>query len=73
MSQRLRTLLLRELHLTASDLYAIDGPLDLGGLWSLTELKRPGLKPKPWLGVTPPELGGSVAAPSDVFAVLGAG
>ena len=73
MPQRLRTLLLRELHLTASDLYVIDGPLDLGDLWSLTELNRPALKPKPWLGVTPPELGGSVAAPCDIFAVLGAG
>ncbi len=41
MSQRLRTLLLRELRLTPADLYAIDGPLDLGDLWSLTELKRP--------------------------------
>lgn len=41
MSQRLRTLLLRELRLTPADLYAIDGPLDLGDLWSLTELKGP--------------------------------
>jgi polyphosphate kinase len=71
MSQRLRSMLLRELHLTASDLYAIDGPLDLGGLWTLTDLKRPALKARPWLGVTPPELGGSTA-PRDIFATLGA-
>ena len=44
MPQRLRTLLLRELQLTASDLYVIDGLLDLGDLWSLTELNRPALK-----------------------------
>jgi polyphosphate kinase len=72
MSQRLRSLLLRELHLTASDLYAIDGPLDLGALWSLAELERPTLKAKPWLGVTPPELGGSMTAPGDIFAALSA-
>ena len=70
MSHRLRSMLLRELHLAASDLYPIDGPLDLGDLWSLTELKRPGLSAKPWLGVTPPELGSSMAAPSDIFATL---
>jgi len=72
MPQRLRSMLLRELQLTPSDLYAIDGPLDLGDLWSLTELKRPALKAKPWLGVTPPELGGSVADPFDILAALGA-
>ena len=72
MSSRLRSLLLRELHLTASDLYSIDGPLDLGDLWSLTELRRPALTAKPWRGVTPPELGGSVTAPRDIFATLGA-
>ena len=70
MSHRLRSMLLRELHLAASDLYPIDGPLDLGDLWSLTELNRPALSAKPWLGVTPPELGSSIAAPSDIFATL---
>jgi polyphosphate kinase len=70
MPQRLRSRLLRELRLGASDLYAIEGPLDLGGLWSLTGLKRPALKAKPWLGVTPPELGGSMAAAADIFATL---
>jgi hypothetical protein len=28
------------------------------------------LKAKPWLGVTPPELGGSMTAPGDIFAAL---
>jgi polyphosphate kinase len=72
MSQRVRTMLLRELHLAPADLYVIDGLLNLGDLWSLTELKRPALKAKPWLGVTPPELGNSVAGPSDIFATLAA-
>jgi polyphosphate kinase len=72
MSQRLRSMLLRELHLAPSDLYPIDGPLKLGDLWSLTELKRPALRATPWLGVTPPELGSSVAGPRDIFATLSA-
>ena len=67
MSQRLRSMLLRELQLKASDLYSIDGLLNLGDLWSLADLKRPALKAKPWLGVTPPELGASVTEPSDVW------
>jgi polyphosphate kinase len=71
MPQWLRSLLLRELQLTASDLYAIDGPLNLGDLWSLTELKRPALKAAPWPGITPPELGASMVAPRDIFTVLG--
>jgi polyphosphate kinase len=72
MSQRVRAMLLRELHLTPSDLYVIDGLLDLSALWSLTELKRPALKAKPWLGITPPELGSSVTGPHDIFATLAA-
>jgi polyphosphate kinase len=71
MSQRLRSMLLRELHLAPSDLYSIDGLLNLGDLWSLTELKRPALQAEPWVGVTPPELGASVIAPRDIFATLG--
>jgi polyphosphate kinase len=70
MSQKVRAMLLRELQLTPSDLYVIDGPLNLGDLWSLTELKRPALKAKPWLGVTPPELGNTVTGPRDIFATL---
>ena len=70
MSQRLRSMLLRELQLKPPDLYSIDGLLNLGDLWSLADLKRPALKAKPWLGVTPPELGASVTEPSDVLATL---
>jgi polyphosphate kinase len=69
MPQDLRSLLLRELHLKRSDLYAIDGLLDLSALWTLTELNRPRLKATPWLGVTPPQLG-SALEPRDIFEVL---
>ena len=70
MPQVLRSMLLRELGLGRSDLYAIEGLVDLGGLWSIMELNRPALKAKPWLGVTPPQLGSSLADPVDFFAVL---
>jgi polyphosphate kinase len=70
MPQDLRSTLLRELRLSKSDLYAIDGMLDLRSLWSLTELNRPGLKSNPWLGVTQPRLGSPLGEPADIFEVL---
>jgi polyphosphate kinase len=70
MPQDLRSVLLRELRLKRSDLYVTHGLLDLGALWSLTELKRPALKAKPWLGVTPPQLGSQLGEPRDIFEVL---
>ncbi|MBA2643302.1 MAG: polyphosphate kinase 1, partial [Actinobacteria bacterium] len=68
--QDLRTVLLKELHLKRSDLYVIDGLLDLGDLWSLAELNRPALKAKAWHGVTPPELAPVRGEPRDIFEAL---
>src|SRR3954451_13725342 len=45
-------LLLRELDLGPDDLYKIEGPLDLGGLWAVYELARPELKDEAWVGIT---------------------
>jgi polyphosphate kinase len=70
MPQDLRWVLLRELRLKRSDLYVTNGLLNLGDLWSLTELNRPALKAKPWLGVTPPQLGSQLGEPRDIFEVL---
>jgi polyphosphate kinase len=70
MPTEVRTRLLRELQLSREDLYETDGLLDLSGLWQLVRLKRAALKPKPWLGVTPPELGSSVERPADILATL---
>jgi len=70
MPQRLRTMLMRELRLAQDDLYVIDGLLDLGALWSLTALKRPALREERWVGITPPELGGSVAEPIEIISSL---
>jgi polyphosphate kinase len=70
MPEETRKLLLRELQLSRKDLYVIDGLLDLGSLWQLVELNRPSLKGKPWLGVTPPELGASHDRPVDMLETL---
>ncbi|MEX0851186.1 MAG: polyphosphate kinase 1 [Gaiellaceae bacterium] len=68
--QDLRLTLLRELRLQRSDLYVIDGLLDLSDLWSLAELNRPALKAKTWHGVTPPQLAPLRGEPRDIFEVL---
>jgi polyphosphate kinase len=56
MSPKVRDLLTSELELTADDVYAVDGLLDLGGLWSLYSLARPDLKDEPWVPQTHPRL-----------------
>jgi len=70
MPEETRKLLLRELQLSRKDLYVIDGLLDLSALWQLAGLNRPGLKSKPWLGVTPPPFGYSLDKPADILDVL---
>ncbi|MCU1426887.1 MAG: polyphosphate kinase 1 [Actinomycetia bacterium] len=51
-------LLCRELELGPADVYVIDGPLDLAGLWTLYGLRRPDLKYPPFKPQTPPNLAG---------------
>jgi polyphosphate kinase len=51
-------LLCRELDLGPTDVYVIDGPLDLGGLWALYGLRRPDLKYPPYKPQTLPVLAG---------------
>jgi polyphosphate kinase len=67
MSDEIASLLRAELQLEPQDVYVVDGPLDLGGLWSVHELARPDLKDEPWPAVTEPRL---AAADGDVFAAL---
>ena len=63
-------LLTRELDLEPEDVYVIDGPLDLGGLWSVYELDRPELKEPVWVGVTQLALVDGEGKPRNVFSVL---
>jgi polyphosphate kinase len=68
MPAEIRTRLLRELQLSRDDLYEIDGLLDLSDLWQLVGLKRAAMKP--WLGVTPAELGSALERPVDILGTL---
>ena len=70
MSEATKTLLIRELELLPDDVYEVDGPLELGGLWSVYELDRPELKDEVWVGVTQPRLVDHEGMPPDIFAVL---
>ncbi len=53
MDSALVELLVRELEIDAQDVYAVTGPLDLGGLFDVVKLDRPDLKYRPWVPVTP--------------------
>jgi polyphosphate kinase len=65
MTPEVLQLLCRELDLASNDVYAVDGPLDLGGLWDLFALRRPELKFPKYTPQTPPALVGG--DDSDVF------
>jgi polyphosphate kinase len=69
MTSEVLELLCRELELSDTDVNVIDGPLDLGGLWSLYALDRPDLKDEPWVPQTPVVLQGTDPAP-DLFRLL---
>jgi polyphosphate kinase len=66
--------LCRELELTESEVYVVDGPLDLSGLWALYALDRTDLKDEPWTPQTQPTLASAdTNAPPDLFRVLKSG
>jgi polyphosphate kinase len=51
-SEETVSLLTRELRLEPADVYRVDVPLALSGLWSIAALDRPELKVEPWTPVT---------------------
>jgi len=63
-------LLMREMGATEDDVYQVDGPLDLSGLWGLYDLDRPDLKFETFPGVTPSRLAGSAGDMVDIFEVI---
>ncbi len=69
-TDEVRELLLRELELGPDDLYVLDGPLDLSGLWAVYDLDRPDLKDEPWAPMTQPGLATADDEPVDLFALL---
>src|SRR5947209_11639037 len=66
-------LLTRELELQPSDVYQVDGLLDLSTIGSLTHLDRPDLKEEPWTPTTQPRLQGLGAEVPDLFVILRSG
>jgi polyphosphate kinase len=64
-------LLTHELQLDPADVYVVDGPLDLSGLWPIYALDRPDLKDPPWKGVTPKRFTADAEGDTpDLFAAL---
>jgi polyphosphate kinase len=70
MSDEVRTLLARELDATDDDVYRMEGPLDLSGLWAVHGLDRPELKDEPFVPVTPTGLVAADDEPLDIFAAI---
>jgi polyphosphate kinase len=73
MSDRVLDLLVRELEITAQEVYRSAAPLDLAGLWALTELDRPDLLYPGFVPETHPALRGNESTTSDIFSALRAG
>ena len=64
---RVLALLVRELDISESQIYRIDGPLDLAGLWAIADLDLPALKYESYAPVTHPQLRGNGDNKVDVF------
>ncbi|MEX1092534.1 MAG: polyphosphate kinase 1, partial [Acidimicrobiia bacterium] len=63
-------LLLREMGGTKEDVYYVDGPLDLSGMWSVFDLDHPKLKFDTYAWVTPPRFAATATERSDIFATI---
>jgi polyphosphate kinase len=71
MSDETVSLLRRELRLEPDDVYRLDVPLALSGLWSLVALDRPELKLEPWTPVTQARLmPAKDSGPANLFDVI---
>ena len=63
-------LLLREMGGTREDVYYVDGPLDLSGMWGVYDLDRPEFKFPTYSWVTPPRLTASPTGRNDMFETI---
>ena len=71
MPDDVRELLRRELELDEQDVFAIDGPLDLTGLFAVAgSVDRPDLRDAPFQGVTQRRLNGIAEAGTGIFDVV---
>jgi polyphosphate kinase len=65
-----RELLASQLQVSPDNVYTIEAPIDLGGLWAVFALKRPELHEESWTPMTAPPLGSPSGEPVDIFSVL---
>jgi polyphosphate kinase len=63
-------LLMREMGATEDDIYVVEGPLDLSGLWSLYDMERPELRFDIFTGVVPLRLASPLPDTIDMFEVI---
>jgi polyphosphate kinase len=63
-------LLMREMGASEDEVYRVEGPLDLAGLWAVLDVDRPELKFEPFQAVTPPRLQAGVGESVDFFEVV---
>ncbi len=64
-----RDLLASQLQVGEDNVYSIEAPIDLGGLWAVFALDRPELHEESWTPMTAPPLA-TAGDPVDIFAVL---
>jgi polyphosphate kinase len=69
-TDEVRELLQRELDVSEDDTYRYEGPLDLGGLWSVHALDRPELKDPVFQRVSPARLDNGEKERPDFFDVM---
>ncbi len=69
-AESVRDLLAAQLQVSAENVYSVQAPIDLAGLWSVFALNRPELHEGSWTPMTPPPLASSSSDPVDLFAVL---
>lgn len=64
------SLLVKELRLHPDDVYEVNHPLDLTGLWNVYQIERPNLHEPDWVPVTPALFGGTDSGPIDLFSAI---
>ena len=68
----IRDLLVAEVDVPPESVYAIEGPIDLSGLWSVAGLDRPDLSVEPWIPITAPPLVSPALGPRGTPTATGA-
>jgi polyphosphate kinase len=69
-SGEVRDLLAQELEIDADDIYTVEGPLGLEGLWAVHAIERPDLHDEAWAPMTQRGLATAGDEPVDLFGVL---